>query len=194
MPAKDASKVAKAPKVNKVAKADKTAKAARPARPAKAQTEKKEKKAPVKFVQSERAKRRAYKIARDVRQGRTRHQSRRVHHTVQFHSKSTLQTPKKPLYPRRSVPLANKMHEFRVLKHPLTTESAMKKIEDHNTLVFIVDVKSTKRQIKQAVKKLYDITALKVNTLIRPDGKKKAYVRLHPDNDALDVANKIGVI
>jgi large subunit ribosomal protein L23Ae len=28
----------------------------------------------------------------------------------------------------------------------------------------------------------------------RPDGEKKAYVRLAPDYDALDVANKIGII
>lgn len=28
----------------------------------------------------------------------------------------------------------------------------------------------------------------------RPDGQKKAYVRLAPDHDALDVANKIGII
>jgi len=91
----------------------------------------------------------------------------------------------------------------------------MKKIEEHNTLVFIVDIRSNKRQIKDAVKKLYDVQALKVNTLIRyvfvllfiitlvpvthvptnrcfrPDGKKKAYVRLTPDHDALDVANKV---
>ena len=50
---------------------------------------------------------------------------------------------------------------------PLNTESAMKKIEEHNTLVFIVDIKANKRQIKDAVKKLYDVQALKVNTLIR---------------------------
>ena len=44
---------------------------------------------------------------------------------------------------------------------------AMKKIEEHNTLVFIVDIKSNKRQIKDAVKKLYDVQAAKINTLIR---------------------------
>lgn len=43
----------------------------------------------------------------------------------------------------------------------------MKKIEDNNTLVFIVDVKANKHQIKHAVKKLYDIDVAKVNTLIR---------------------------
>ena len=54
-----------------------------------------------------------------------------------------------------------------MLKFPLTTESAMKKIEDNNTLVFIVDVRSTKAQIRDAVKKMYDIQCKKVNTLIR---------------------------
>lgn len=57
--------------------------------------------------------------------------------------------------------------ELNILSSPLNTESAMKKIEEHNTLVFIVDLKANKRQIKDAVKKLYDVQAAKVNTLIR---------------------------
>ena len=60
----------------------------------------------------------------------------------------------------------------------------MKRIED-NTLVLTVDVRANKHQMKQAVKKLYDIVVAKVSTLIRPDGEKKAYVRLAPDYDAL---------
>lgn len=60
--------------------------------------------------------------------------------------------------------------------------------------VFIVDVRANKAAIKDAVFRLYDIQTKKINTLIRPDGQKKAYVRLTPDYDALDVANKIGVI
>ena len=55
-------------------------------------------------------------------------------------------------------------------------------------------LQANKHQIKSAVKKLYDINVSKVNTLVRPDGQKKAYVRLAPDYDALDVANKIGII
>jgi len=43
----------------------------------------------------------------------------------------------------------------------------MKKIEENNTLVFIVDVKANKSQIKLALKKLYDIDTIKINTLIR---------------------------
>ncbi len=81
-----------------------------------------------------------------------------------------------------------------MLKFPLTTESANQKIEENNTLVFIVDARATKVQIKAAVNRMYDIKCEKVNTLIRPDGQKKAYVRLTADYDALDVANKIGII
>lgn len=36
-----------------------------------------------------------------------------------------------------------------------------------------------------------DVASLLVR---RPDGSKKAYVRLTADYDALDVANKIGII
>ncbi|XP_032259442.1 60S ribosomal protein L23a-like [Phoca vitulina] len=79
-------------------------------------------------------------------------------------------------------------------KAVLTTESAIKTIEDNNTLVFVVDVKANKHQIKQAVKTLYDFDVAKVNTLIRPDGEKNAYIQLVPDYDALDVANKIRII
>jgi len=70
----------------------------------------------------------------------------------------------------------------------------MQQIENNSTLVFIVDQRANKRQIRSAVEKLYSIKAQKVNTLIRPDGLKKAYVRLSADFDALEVANKIGMI
>ena len=46
------------------------------------------------------------------------------------------------------------MDQFSIIKYPLTTESAMKKIEDLNTLVFITDVRANKNQIKAAVKKV----------------------------------------
>eukprot|EP00744_Colponema_vietnamica_P000126 GILI01000238.1.p1 GENE.GILI01000238.1~~GILI01000238.1.p1 ORF type:complete len:147 (+),score=57.20 GILI01000238.1:32-472(+) len=118
----------------------------------------------------------------------------KVHTKVKFFRPKTLVLERKPKYERRSVPRVNKLDKFQVIKAPLTTESAMKKIEDNNTLVFLCDVRASKRQIAQAVKSLYDIQCAKVNTLVRPDGQKKAYVRLTQDYDALDVANRIGII
>jgi len=59
------------------------------------------------------------------------------------------------------------MDSFSIIKYPLGTESSMKQIEDNNTLTFIVNVKANKGQIKRAVKKLYEVDAVRVNTLIR---------------------------
>ncbi|XP_015925153.1 large ribosomal subunit protein uL23 [Parasteatoda tepidariorum] len=120
--------------------------------------------------------------------------TRKIRTTVQFRRPHTLSLKRNPKYPRKSVPKKPRFDQWSTIKHPLTTESAMKKIEDNNTLVFIVHKRANKPQIRNAVKKLYNIDVQKVNTLIRPDGQKKAYVRLAPDYDALDVANKIGII
>ena len=78
--------------------------------------------------------------------------------------------------------------------NPLGTEAAIKTIEDNNTLVFIVHKKANKKMIKLACEQLYKLKVRKVNTLNTPRGKKKAYVALTKDQDALDVANKIGIM
>ena len=134
---------------------------------------------------------------------------KKIRTSVHFYRPSTLKQPRNPKYPRKAVPKRNKLDAYAIIKNPLTTESAMKKIEDTNTLVFMVDIKANKLQIKHAVKKLYNIEVAKVcltislpktmqnnqvNTLITPLHTKKAYVRLAADFDALDVANKIGII
>uniref|UniRef100_A0A4W2IAQ4 Interleukin-1 receptor accessory protein n=1 Tax=Bos indicus x Bos taurus TaxID=30522 RepID=A0A4W2IAQ4_BOBOX len=134
------------------------------------------------------------KAKKAVLKGVHSHKKKKIRTSPTFRRPKTLRLRRQPKYPRKSAPRRNKLDHYAIIKFPLTTESAMKKIEDNNTLVFIVDVKANKHQIKQAVKKLYDIDVAKVNTLIRPDGEKKAYVRLAPDYDALDVANKIGII
>uniref|UniRef100_A0A3P8QRV5 Large ribosomal subunit protein uL23 n=1 Tax=Astatotilapia calliptera TaxID=8154 RepID=A0A3P8QRV5_ASTCA len=128
------------------------------------------------------AKSKALKAKKAVLKGVHSHRKKKVRTSPTFRRPKTLRLRRQPKYPRKSAPRRNKLDHYAIIKFPLTTESAMKKIEDNNTLVFIVDVK-----------KLYDIDVAKVNTLIRPDGEKKAYVRLAPDYDALDVANKVSL-
>merc|ERR1712216_897781 len=65
--------------------------------------------------------------------------------------------PREPKYPRKYRASPNRLDRYQILKYPLTTESAMKKIEENNTLVFIIDVRASKIQIKEAIKKMYDI-------------------------------------
>ncbi|XP_068962149.1 large ribosomal subunit protein uL23-like [Petaurus breviceps papuanus] len=120
------------------------------------------------------AKSKALKAKKAVLKGVHSHK-KKIRTSPTFRRPKTLRLRRQPKYPRKSAPRRNKLDHY-AIKFPLTTKSAMKKIEDNNTLVFIVDVKANKHQIKKAVKKLYDIDVANVNTLIWPDGEKKAYV------------------
>jgi large subunit ribosomal protein L23Ae len=117
--------------------------------------------------------------------------TKKIRTSTTFHRPKTLELPRTPKYQRKAIHSEPRLNHFAIIRHPLNSESAMKKIEENNTLVFVVNVKANKHQIKEAIKKLYDVDALKINTLVRPDGTKKAYVRLSADVDALDTANKV---
>merc|ERR1719373_123488 len=136
-----------------------------------------------KKVAEEKGSKKAGKVAKAVKSSVTR----KVRNNVHFFRPKTLTKPRDPKYPRKSTETREKMDKYRIIQCPVTTESAMKKIEEINTLVFLVDINATKPKIKEAVRALYDVQCAKVNTLIRPDGKKKAYVHLTQDYDALDI-------
>ncbi|OQO04562.1 60S ribosomal protein L25 [Cryoendolithus antarcticus] len=133
--------------------------------------------------------------AKATLRGVNSHKVRKVRTSTSFHRPKTLTLSRTPRYPRKSIPSQPKLDAGKIIVHPLNTESAMKKIEENNTLVFIVDVKANKRQIKDALRKLYGVEVVKLNTLIRPDGSKKAFARLTPDVDALDIAaTKLAIV
>ncbi|KAI9832507.1 MAG: 60S ribosomal protein L23A [Sarea resinae] len=137
----------------------------------------------------------AGQAAKATLKGVNSHKVRKVRLSTTFHRPKTLQLSRAPKYPRKSIPHEPRLDQHKVIIHPLNTESAMKKIEENNTLVFIVDIKANKRQIKESLKKLYDVDTVKINTLIRPDGSKKAFARLTPDVDALDIAaTKLAIV
>merc|ERR1711963_619562 len=112
--------------------------------------------APVAAVQK------ARKVQKKVVKGVHGTRVKKVRTSVKFYRPQTFRPARAPKYPRKSTPSRNRMDAYNIIKHPLTTESAMKKIEDNNTLVFICDIKANKHQIKSAVKKLYDINISKV--------------------------------
>ena len=62
---------------------------------------------------------------------------------------------------------------YDVIVSPVITEKATVASE-HNKVVFKVATKATKPQIKEAVKKLFDVKVKSVNTLVRK-GKTKVF-------------------
>jgi len=76
---------------------------------------------------------------------------------------------------------------------PITTEKAVRLIELNNTLMFEVDRKKSKTEIKKEIEKIFEIKIDSINTLIKLN-KKIAYIKLNKDNAAIDVATKLGMI
>ena len=76
---------------------------------------------------------------------------------------------------------------------PVISEKAVRLIELNNTLVFQVDRRRSKTEIKKEIEQAFDIKINKINSLIRKN-KKYVYIKLDPKNPAIDVATKLGVI
>jgi large subunit ribosomal protein L23 len=86
------------------------------------------------------------------------------------------------------------MEPYEVILYPLMTESSSVMVEKENKLAFIVSLNATKTDVKKAVERLYEVKVQYVNVQITPQGQKKAFVRLHPDYKAVDVAIKLGIL
>merc|ERR1712061_185317 len=113
---------------------------------------------------------------------------------VTFKLPKTMGTARSPIAVKKSVKKESTWDKYSIIKYPLSSESAIKTIEAHNTLVFVVDKRARKPAIRKACQELYNIRVRKVNTLITAKGNKKAYVVLSKEHDALEIANKIGIM
>jgi len=80
-----------------------------------------------------------------------------------------------------------------VIKYPHVTEKAMNDMDFQNKLQFAVDSSASKPEVADAVEQQYDVTVEGVTTQNTMDGEKKAVVRLSEDDDAQEVASRIGV-
>ena len=83
---------------------------------------------------------------------------------------------------------------YKIIQYPKPTEKAVRLMESENKLVFNVYKKSTKKEIKDAIEKIFKVKVERINTTITPDGKKKAYVKLSLENPAIDVATQMGML
>ena len=80
-----------------------------------------------------------------------------------------------------------------VIKYPVSSEKAIRLMEAENKLVFVVDIRAEKPQIKKAIEELFKARVAGVNTLVT-NGQKRAYVRFAPENPAIDIATSLGLM
>jgi large subunit ribosomal protein L23 len=76
---------------------------------------------------------------------------------------------------------------------PYITEKTFNVIEKENKLTFIVSEKSTKREIIEALKLVYEADADEVNTAKTNKGKK-AILKFRTDGGARELATRLGLV
>ncbi len=82
---------------------------------------------------------------------------------------------------------------YNIFKRPVVTENTFSIIEEQNKLVFVVDRTINKMQIKEAFEKIFNVKVDKVNSLITPQGEKKAFIKIAPEFSASDIAINLGI-
>jgi large subunit ribosomal protein L23 len=80
------------------------------------------------------------------------------------------------------------------IKHALLSEKSVDLIEKENKVVFRVDSRATKADVKREVERLYGVKVSSVNTLHDMRGNKKAFVKFDKKGAAADLATKLNIL
>lgn len=81
-----------------------------------------------------------------------------------------------------------------MIRYPVSTEKAIKMLELDNALVFVVDRRATKPEIRKALEEKFKVMITEIRTLVDRNGDKRAIVRLSPETPAIDVATNLGLM
>lgn len=87
----------------------------------------------------------------------------------------------------------NTTQATKIILRPHITEKTFSLIEKDARICFIVSTNSSKPQIKEAIKTLYEEEVLDINTA-RTIAGKKAFVKFESVEKARDLATKIGML
>jgi ribosomal protein uL23 len=80
------------------------------------------------------------------------------------------------------------------LKFVLMTEKAVQLIETQNKLVFIVDRRANRQEIRKAAEQNFGSKISKVTTAVDKHGRKKAYIKFAKEGEAGEIAIRLGII
>ncbi len=86
------------------------------------------------------------------------------------------------------------MDAYNIIKYPLSTEKSIRLMEAENKLIFVVQNKATKKDIKKAIEDMFKVEVENVNTFVNADGEKRAYVKFSAKNPAIDIATQMGLM
>ena len=86
------------------------------------------------------------------------------------------------------------MEPYNIIKYPLSTEKSIRLMDSENKLIFVVNNKATKKEIKKAIEEMFKVEVDSVNTFVSAEGEKRAYVKFSAKNPAIDIATQMGLM
>lgn len=81
-----------------------------------------------------------------------------------------------------------------ILKYPLATEKAVGMVDRSNIIVYVVDFRATKSEIKKEFESTFNVKIKGINTQNMPNNVKKALIKLAPGYKASDIAVKLKLV
>ncbi len=81
-----------------------------------------------------------------------------------------------------------------VLMYPIATEKVLGSVDRDNMIVYVVDMRANKTQIKAEFEKTFGVKVEKINTSISIKNIKKAYIRIGKESKASDIARKLKLV
>lgn len=83
---------------------------------------------------------------------------------------------------------------MKFLLYPVATEKAINMVERDNVITFIIDMRSSKKDVKEEFQKTFNVKVAKVTTEKAPRNVKKAFIRLDKTFKASDIALKLKLV
>ena len=91
--------------------------------------------------------------------------------------------------------MSNNKTFWDLIDYPVTTEKAVRIIEDENKLIFqLKRLETKKEEIKKSFEEEFKVKVEKVNALINRKGKKRIILKLKKEFPAGDIGVKLGII
>ncbi len=81
-----------------------------------------------------------------------------------------------------------------IIRYPLSTEKSIRLMESENKLVFVVEKKAKKSEIKEELEKTFKVKIEKINVFVDQKGRKKVYVKFSDETPAIDIATQLGLM
>jgi len=81
-----------------------------------------------------------------------------------------------------------------VLKYPLATEKSVGIVDRNNTIIYIVDSRASKDEIRKEFETSFSVKVKSINTINLPKNTKKAFIKLAKGYNAADVALKLKLV